>query len=654
MRYKGSLVKHLGLSMYGGAVPSVAELISNAWDADAKQVRVEVPFGRPLKPTDVVSVQDNGIGMTWEECQDLYLSIGRDRRAEEGTDVTAGGRAVMGRKGIGKLAGFGIARIVEVKTVRKGRLTHFQMDFEKIVKAGEKGQQAEYEPKILADQATTARHGTTIFLKDLLVTRAIDEDDFFDSMARRFAIFSNQFVVRIGARVLKKENIPLQIRIPERGLGREPIPGFGTVTYWFGFTEKPIRNEDGRGVAVMVRDKMAQTPFDFNLRGGLHGQHGLQYMTGEVYADELDAKHDYIGTDRQGIMWSEPTPSKLLTWGQAKLRQMLAEWLPARANKNERSLYDKLVFEGGLKLEQRVRALGERERDEARQIINKLATIESVIENVSRARDLVDLILRAFEDSTFFDLITALSRATVQERAEVLRLVSEFDVFETVKLAELARGRVGVIQQLRKMIDRDAPEKPDMQNLLFAHPWLIDPQWTIVEHEAQLESLLIRHFKLSRDARASSKQRVDFFCIGVRGYSLVVEVKRPSVVVGRAEVVQTMDYVQYLRNHAPNRAATGRAPAQPAHFQGLLIGESLSDSGKGWESHANNSGVIIKTWEDVFTDAERIHREFLNAIAKRSPDDARVQALAKQGIVNSARPRRKSTKQTRARKGSRR
>lgn len=639
--------------MYGGAVPSVAELISNSWDADAKDVDVKIPFGRPLERSDVVLVRDDGIGMTWEDCQSLYLSIGRDRRLEEGTDVTPGGRQVMGRKGIGKLAGFGIARIVEVKTIRKGWLTHFQMDFDKIVQAGESGRKIEYEPKILADRRTRAPHGTTILLRQLLITRAIDEEEFLDSMARRFAVFSNQFAVRIGGRSLKKENIPLQIRIPERGIGREAIPGFGTVTYWFGFTERPIKNEDGRGIAVMVRDKMAQAPFDFNLRGGVHGQHGLQYMTGEVYADELDAKRDYIGTDRQGIIWSEPVPSKLLSWGQAKIRQMLAEWLPARATKNEESLYDRLIFDGDIKLEQRVKALGERERYEAQQIIRTLSTIESVAENLSRARDLIDLILRAFEDSTFFDLITALSRATVQERAEVLRLVSEFDIFETVKLAELARGRVGVIQQLRKMIDRDAPEKPDMQELLFAHPWLIDPQWTVVEHEAQLESLLARHFQLSRDARAPSRKRVDFFCIGVRGYSLVVEVKRPSVVIGRSEVVQTMDYVQYLRNHAPTRPATGRAPAHPTHYQGLLIGQSLSDSGKGWEQHANNSGVIIKTWDDVFTDAERIHREFLEAIAKRSPDDSRVQALARQTEVHAVASKRPG-KARKSRKGSRR
>jgi len=37
MRFSGRLVKHLGLQMYSGAVPAIAELIANAWDANGKK-----------------------------------------------------------------------------------------------------------------------------------------------------------------------------------------------------------------------------------------------------------------------------------------------------------------------------------------------------------------------------------------------------------------------------------------------------------------------------------------------------------------------------------------------------------------------------------------------------------------------------------------
>jgi proteasome lid subunit RPN8/RPN11 len=53
--------------------------------------------------------------------RDAYLDVGRDRREVEKTDRSPGGRLLQGRKGVGKLAGFGIADIVEVQTVHKDK-----------------------------------------------------------------------------------------------------------------------------------------------------------------------------------------------------------------------------------------------------------------------------------------------------------------------------------------------------------------------------------------------------------------------------------------------------------------------------------------------------------------------------------------------------
>jgi len=49
---------------------------------------------------------------------------------------------------------------------------------------------------------------------------------------------------------------------------------------------------------------MAQaTPFFFNLSGGISGQVGLEYLTGQVEADFLDGTEDCIATDRQSVNW---------------------------------------------------------------------------------------------------------------------------------------------------------------------------------------------------------------------------------------------------------------------------------------------------------------------------------------------------------------
>ena len=75
-------------------------------------------------------IRDDGIGMTFDECQSLYLAVGRNRRGEETEGRTAGDRPVLGRKSIGKLAGFGIASLMTVATVSRatGERTVFRLD----------------------------------------------------------------------------------------------------------------------------------------------------------------------------------------------------------------------------------------------------------------------------------------------------------------------------------------------------------------------------------------------------------------------------------------------------------------------------------------------------------------------------------------------
>src|SRR5437867_13425286 len=80
LTFAGNIVKHLGVQMYAGRpVPAIAELISNAWDADAKDVDVMLPLGEtwsPTNPDHIIEVSDDGNGMTWYMVRDVYFDDG--------------------------------------------------------------------------------------------------------------------------------------------------------------------------------------------------------------------------------------------------------------------------------------------------------------------------------------------------------------------------------------------------------------------------------------------------------------------------------------------------------------------------------------------------------------------------------------------------
>ncbi len=95
-----------------GIQKALAELSANVYDADAKRVDITVPDA--IDNNAFVEVLDDGVGMTGTELREKFLFIGRNKRAEG--QKTAMDRLVIGSKGIGKLAGFGIASRIEVTT----------------------------------------------------------------------------------------------------------------------------------------------------------------------------------------------------------------------------------------------------------------------------------------------------------------------------------------------------------------------------------------------------------------------------------------------------------------------------------------------------------------------------------------------------------
>ena len=216
----------------------MAELISNAWDADAHNVWIKIPFGQSWTTDGEIEVLDDGHGMTWEQAQSQYLIVGRKRRLQDGGQ-TQGGRPVHGRKGIGKLAAFGTAEILDCYSVRDDEEVSFQLDYQEIRKSAPG---ADCEVKETAAQGplgapdgSNLSSGTRILLSRLRLKRAISEDHFMRSMSRRFAIDQTDMRVFINGNQLERFDMELGVSIPK---GRHTRGIFsGSWTGWVGNRE---------------------------------------------------------------------------------------------------------------------------------------------------------------------------------------------------------------------------------------------------------------------------------------------------------------------------------------------------------------------------------------------------------------------------------
>lgn len=109
-----SVLNHLGRNLYRNFITVLAEAVSNAWDAEAENVWIEIDANNSS-----FTIKDDGIGMSPEDFQNKFLKIGYSKRREGGR-ATKGGRPYIGAKGIGKLALLSCAKRVSVFSRTEG------------------------------------------------------------------------------------------------------------------------------------------------------------------------------------------------------------------------------------------------------------------------------------------------------------------------------------------------------------------------------------------------------------------------------------------------------------------------------------------------------------------------------------------------------
>lgn len=114
------ILELLGPNLYTNIYYVLAELIANAYDADAKNVYI-------IANRDDIRVEDDGHGMSYENGDiEKYLNVaGVSRTNEEDSFTRSGTRRKMGRKGVGKLAALSVSGEVDILTVAEGEKSGF-------------------------------------------------------------------------------------------------------------------------------------------------------------------------------------------------------------------------------------------------------------------------------------------------------------------------------------------------------------------------------------------------------------------------------------------------------------------------------------------------------------------------------------------------
>jgi hypothetical protein len=661
LRISRLTIDKLGVKLYDKVSAAVAELIANSYDADATEITVELPLGTELATKDKATkepvdkgleivVIDDGHGMTPDEARNFYLQVGRDRRdhTEQGGKSREKHRPVMGRKGIGKLAPFGICRLIEVVSSGgppvegKGYLTtHFLLDYNKIVTDTDEPVPLEVGEH---DGTYAEKSGTTIRLTRFLPKRVPVADTFHRQIATRFALAAPDFVITIKdtRQDPPSEFIVEQFKVPvaedtkidvstapvitEEG---EQLP----VTGWLAMAKEAYKNEEGAGVRIYARGKIVANTRDFEQPAGFTGEFTMRsYLVGEVHADWLDDDEgeDLVRTDRQSILWDSERGQALQKWGAEIIKK-----IAAASSKPRRERKSKLFMEQAKIKERATERYGDASvvavAVELGQQIGAFAA-EDELADPAYVDGLAEIVLSVAPHQA---LVSAFKEISEQQDATVEQLLDLFGktrIAEMASYGQIAAERVKSVKELKDVINKPDVEEADLQKLIASAPWLVHPDWSVITENQALKTfrdqfVIFWKTKFNEEidvAISFEKKRPDFTLVHHGRQLHIVELKSPGHQFSGEDYKRLQNYVDAFKEFFAEHKDLAAAFPDEWVIDLIADGVNLTDSTQGHAFHAFevNKSVVRRTWIDFLASATTAHEEFLDAYDRAHNDEA--------------------------------
>ena len=605
-RIELNVLKHLGIGLYSSTPAVVTEIIANAWDADAHLVTIDLDVDG-----DKIVVEDDGHGMTRDDVQNKFLAVGYSRRSSATKEMSKSGlRRVMGRKGIGKLAMFSLAKEITVVTkAAASEAVAFTVDVTELLAAAEASKDVTDYPVRPAEVPADfhLENGTRITLTNLSNKIHKTEKYLRPRLARRFGIFSDTFRVKLDGEEVTRADAgyygdlqflwyfdeatrqavePLATALAS---SPDPVSGLPTkcvqqvestllgdapgliVGGFIGSVDKPAKlgrgDESLNKLAVFANGRLFQEDILPELGDARYFN---SYLVGEIHADFLDQDgHDRATASRESIRHDDERFLALrahLRRAFAAIRDQWDLWRNDQGYVNTPGKNPEIEAWIGTFKDARDRKAADRLMTS----IGKLSLHNDEAADSAAKNLLYGSAVVGFEKLRARSQLSRLEGISDVLSPEFQAIFASLDEIEASYYVDIVRGRLDIIEKFEKEIVDAQKQEQVAQKYLFGHLWLLDPTWDRVMGSEEMEVRLSEELKQACPD-TDKGARLDIAYRTTAGRHVIIELKRPGLNVTAAKLEeQGRRYVeaveQWYRNHPDVAQLNGRLPAIDVYF----------------------------------------------------------------------------------------
>ena len=522
---------------------ALTELVANAWDAGAALVEIVIPDGNG----QLMSVKDDGSGMTPEQFRQRWMTLGYDRVKHQGpsadfpSDRIDWSRRAFGRNGVGRHGLLCFADEYQVETVRDGQGGEF------LVRTSE-GK----EPFVLAKQRLfkTKGHGTTL---TVAVVRNLPEADRIRKVLSARFLHDPRFTV-----VVNGESVPLW---EHSGLiDRTTLAvGGSTVEVFFIDSTRAARTTQHQGIAFWIGGRLLGVPsWILGLRAVMDGRTRIaKRHTVVVKADDF---LDEVLPDWSGFKKSERVDRLCETVG-GYVEGMFRLLSKERVNETTET-----VFRDNREAIESLQPLGRMGISEFVELYTEREPMVQV-ESLSIA---VQAVIQMEKTRSGTALLEKISKLSEEDIEGLNRLLETWSVRDAATVLEEIDRRLIVAEALTRLSgDKKADELHTLHPLVTESRWLFGPEFDSPEYASNVSlTTAVRELFKKRatdTAFLNPRKRPDLLVLADASVSavateqfddsnglstmreiLLLELKRGHVEISRENLNQASDYVDDL------------------------------------------------------------------------------------------------------------
>jgi len=601
---------HIERLTSASSLVALSELIWNAYDVDAKIVRVEFEAGK-LTKLGHIRVIDDGTGIPFDQAATFFQSLGGSWKKR--TFKTLSGRLIHGKKGQGRFKAFALGETVTWASKSGGKsfsifgsksnLKHFQV----------------------TDVTATDQSGCVVEIDDVLRDFKIrSEDGFADQIRDVFALQlyeDAQFEiiydgVEIDAREAIRSVTPYQIEATS--VGHTGLTGKLEVVEW--------KKKIDRKLMLCLPGR-----FSFHsMAPGIHarGFEFTAYLTSDHFQQLADENTEgLVELDMPSMALVEAVKTKLKEHFREReaerSRTKIQEWKDAEIYPYEGTPHDPIEVN-------------------ERQVFDVVAlSLSDYSTEFDRApakqqRLILQLIKIAIETGPsalpgILEKVIGLPKAKQEELGELLRKTS---LTAVINAAKSVTDRLEFLRALQMLVfdpksKKQLLERSQLHRIIAQETWIFGEQYNLTNDDEDLTSVLKSHLRLLGKDRAElaplkpvvdadGKAAIVDLMLSCRMPTptdeerrhLVVELKRPTKPINE-------DVLNQIRKYAKAVALDDRFKHAKVEWDFVVVSNNFTD---GAELEARQSGkprgvvldldqptkirVWAKTWGEIIQEGE--------------------------------------------------